>query len=349
MILSLQNSEQDTSSKIERTGMELFFRYLKEKRKSFILAAGCVLIFLLCFILYRLPVKAVLYPTVLSGMVCICYVIYDFRKVCDKYRKLKFMHTSLEMITEYLPKASGIEEDAYQQLIIQMNEEQKRLRENMGRTYSEMVDYYTVWAHQIKTPIAAMRLNLQNEDTALSRRLSMDLFHIEQYVEMVLMYLRLDSDSSDYVIKEYALEPIVRSAVKKFSGEFISRKIQLKFEQLEANVITDEKWLSFVIEQVLSNALKYTHAGRISIYMEEPKTLCIEDTGIGIAPEDLPRVFEKGYTGYNGRMDKKASGIGLYLCRRICSNLGHQISAVSEIDKGTVIRINLEQKNLCVE
>ena len=164
-----------------------------------------------------------------------------------------------------------------------------------------------------------------------------------------MMFLRLDSDSTDYVIREYDLDAIVRQAVRKFAGEFIARKIQLVYEPVNTKVITDEKWLSFVVEQVLSNALKYTSAGSISIFLETPKTLCIRDTGMGIAPEDLPRIFEKGYTGYHGRADKKASGIGLYLCRRICNNLGHKISAKSTPDKGTTIRVDLSQYKLNVE
>ena len=108
--------------------------------------------------------------------------------------------------------------------------------------------------------------------------------------------------------------------------------------------MTDEKWLRFVVEQVLSNALKYTREGSISIYLEAPRTLVIRDTGIGIAPEDLPRIFEKGFTGYNGRSDQKASGLGLYLCRRVCAKLGHTITAESVPDQGTAIRIGLEQQ-----
>ncbi|MFR2965264.1 MAG: sensor histidine kinase [Anaerovoracaceae bacterium] len=157
--------------------------------------------------------------------------------------------------------------------------------------------------------------SLQKEDTEFSRKMSPELFRIEQYVEMVLTFLRLDSDTTDYVIKEYSLDDIVSQAVRKFSGDFINRKLTLEYKPLKAKVITDEKWLSFVIEQVLSNALKYTVNGKISISMEEPKTLCISDTGIGIAAEDLPRIFEKGYSGYNGRVNKRASGIGLYLCK----------------------------------
>ena len=212
-----------------------------------------------------------------------------------------------------------------------------------------MIDYYTVWAHQIKTPIASMRLHLQNEDSALSRTLTSDLHRIEQYVEMVLTFLRLNSESTDYVIKEYDLDKIIKGAVKKFSSDFISRKLSLVYEPLNTTVITDEKWLSFVIEQVLSNALKYTPTGSIIITLENKKVLRIRDTGIGIAPEDLPRVFENGYTGYNGRVDKKASGIGLYLCKRICDNLGHAITARSIVGLGTIIDIDLAQRKLEVE
>lgn len=327
----------------------MLLKYLKQKRKLFLLAAICGLIFVICFSLYQFPIETVLYPVALCGIVCAGFLISDYLSVRRKYLKLERMQSDEKMNTEYLPEPDRLEEEVYQKLIHVMNERQQELYSSMEYKFTEMMDYYTVWAHQIKTPIAAMRLNLQNEDSVLSRKLMADLFRIEQYVEMVLMYLRLDSDSSDYVIKEHEIGSIVKAVVKKFSGEFISRKISLDMKEIDGTVITDDKWLSFVIEQVISNALKYTPKGTISIYMEEPKILCIKDTGIGIAPEDLPRIFEKGYTGYNGRADKKASGIGLYLCKRICTNLGHQISAVSEPDQGTLIRISLKQERLKVE
>ena len=166
---------------------------------------------------------------------------------------------------------------------------------------------------------------------------------------MVLMFFRLNSESTDYVIGESDLDTIVKQAVKKFAGEFIERRLTLVYEPLHTTVITDEKWISFVIEQILSNALKYTPSGNITIAMEQEKELCIRDTGIGIASEDLPRIFENGYTGYNGRTDKKASGIGLYLCRRICTNLGHGIKAESVVGEGTVIRIDFRQRELKTE
>ena len=156
----------------------------------------------------------------------------------------------------------------------------------------------------------------------------------------------MDSDSTDYVIREYNLDDILRQAVKKYATQFIYKKLSLRYEPINRRVLTDEKWLLFVVEQVLSNALKYTRTGFIEISMEEPETLGIRDTGIGIAPEDLPRIFEKSYTGYNGRSDKKASGIGLYLCRRVCGKLGHTITAVSAVGEGTTIRIGLARQEI---
>ena len=194
-----------------------------------------------------------------------------------------------------------------------------------------------------------MRLLLQDADTDEQRALLEQLQSVEQYVEMVLGYLRLESPSSDYVIRNYALDDIVRQAVRKYASQFIRRKLRLEYTPLNVSVITDEKWLLFVIEQVLSNALKYTRSGSVSITLEAPKTLCIRDTGIGIAPEDLPRVFEKGFTGSNGRTDKRATGIGLYLCRRILEKLGHTIAITSEVGVGTTVRIGLAQDALEVE
>ena len=179
-----------------------------------------------------------------------------------------------------------------------------------------------------------MKLNLQYNDSDQNRELLDDLQRIEQYVEMVLCYIRLDPNSSDYVIKQYQLDVIIKQAVKKFANQFIRKKISLIYTPVDVKVLTDEKWLTFVLEQVISNALKYTKSGSISITVEADKVLCIRDTDIGIAPEDLPRIFESGFTGYNGRSDKKASGLGLFLCRRICRNLGHEIYAESALGSG---------------
>lgn len=329
--------------------MELFIRYIKQRRRILLTATAFFLIFVVSFFLYHLPLKAVLYPAVLCALLGLVLLILDFRRVKQRHDLLNNIHGMVDILTGMLPKATEIEEDDYQQIIRLISQEYTDYRTDANRHYADMIDYYTVWVHQIKTPIASMRLHLQNEDTALSRKLAADLLHIEQYVEMVLTFLRLSGDSTDYVIKAHDLDTIIRQAVKKFAGEFIDRKLRLEYIPSDTTVVTDEKWLSFVIEQVLSNALKYTPAGSIRISLEPNKKLCIRDTGIGIAAEDLPRIFENGFTGYNGRSDRKASGIGLYLCKRICTNLGHAITASSQVGQGTCITIDLGQRALQVE
>ena len=214
------------------------------------------------------------------------------------------------------------------------------------RRYQDMCDYYTTWAHQIKTPIAAMRLNLKNEDSPLSRRLLSDLMRVERYAEMVMAYLRVESPSTDYLLRRLCIDDAVKRAVRPFAGEFIARRLKLNYEETGLSAVSDEKWLVFVLEQILSNALKYTPEGGIHIYRSAPNTLTIQDTGIGIAPEDLPRVFEKGYTGLNGRSDLKASGIGLYLSKKVLTKLGHAISAESEPERGTAIHIDFTQRDV---
>ena len=329
--------------------MKLWMKYVKQRRRGILAGVLFCAVFTISFVLYQLPVKAVLYPAALCFFLGILFTILDYRRVKQKHDLLAGMQELTDLITETLPAVDGIEDEDYQALIRMFKREHRKVVSDSQRTYSEMVDYYTIWAHQIKTPIASMRLTLQNEDTALSRQLSNDLFRIEQYVEMVLTFLRLNSESTDYVIREYDLDKIIKQSVKKFAREFISRKLSLVYEPLHIAVLTDEKWLSFVIEQVLSNALKYTPSGSISITMEPGNRLCIRDTGIGIAAEDLPRIFEHGYTGYNGRADKKASGIGLYLCKCICARLGHEIEAESKIDAGTCIVIDFSREHLVVE
>lgn len=324
--------------------MKGFFRlYLRAQRRGMLFWGFCCLIFTVSFALYGLPLGAVLYPAALCAAAGGIILLLSLRKSRAVCQELSLMQHHPADLPDELPAAQSPQEQAYQALLLALHADRQKLKSDMNARYHDMAEYYTVWAHQIKTPIAAIRLALQNEDTPLSRRLTGEVGRVEQYVQMALTYLRLGSDSSDYVIRSCALDDIVRPAVRRFAGEFIQRKIQLNYQMLNYTVITDEKWLGFVVEQVLSNALKYTPQGSVSIYMEPEGVLCIRDTGIGIAPEDLPRVFEKGYTGYNGRSHRKASGLGLYLCREILTRLGHSVNAESQVDHGTTIRIDLRQ------
>lgn len=323
--------------------MKFFVSYLKLRKTALAAFAAFTVIFCVSFVLYRLPLAAVLYPAAVSAVFGLLILAVDFKKVAARHSDfLRFEDFSTEA-ADALPPANDLIDEDYSRIISKLCDSRRAERQVADEKYAAASAYYTAWAHQIKTPIASVKLQLQNEDTPLSRRLSSEMLKIEQYAEMVLIYFKFDSHSGDFVIKECDLDSIVRRAVKRFSGEFIDRHLALSYGTLSQTVTTDEKWLLFVIEQVLSNALKYTPAGTVSITREEPRILCIRDTGIGIAPEDLPLIFEQGYTGLNGRLDPGASGIGLYLCKKICTGLGHGISAHSVPGKGTEIRIDLSE------
>lgn len=316
--------------------------YIKKRILPAVLLFGLFAFQLACLALYGLPLEAVLYPSFVYLVILIVIAAFDYSKFRRKRLHLMELVTIPENLLNELEDYAGAYDDDYKQIIEALQENARTFAASADGNFSEMLDYYTLWVHQIKTPIASMRLTLQNEDSALARKISRDLTDIEQYVEMVMCYLRLDSETTDYVFKEYDIDEVVKQAVRKQAGQFISKGISLEYEPLEKQVLTDDKWLSFVVGQVLSNALKYTNEGSVKIYSEEHEheyALCIKDTGIGIAPEDVPRIFDKGYTGFNGRSDKKASGLGLYLCRRICNNLGVNLRAESERGKGTIVSI----------
>ncbi len=314
--------------------------YLKSRAKIITLLLVIIGVFSASSLLFEMPLITVLYPAVVSIIIVVIAGIAD-------YLRIRSVRDELEADI-FSPTDSLIEQE-YQRIIDRLKEEEQVARSSAAADYNNMIEYYTVWAHQIKTPIASMRLALQSEDSEFARKLGSDLDRIEAYVEMVLTYLRLDSDSTDYLIRTYDLDEVIRSSVRKFSRRFILKKLSMDFEPTGLSVLTDEKWLQFVLEQVISNAVKYTNQGGVRIYQSSPRVLCIEDSGIGICAEDLPRVFENGFTGFNGREDKRASGIGLYLCRRICDNLGHRIYAESVLGVGTKIYLDLNNRQLGIE
>ena len=322
--------------------MKLFFAYLRTKWRVIAAFFLFACLYAAVLVLYSLPLAAALYPGLLCLLLGIIFLFVGFTREKRRHDTVSRIADMATLLPDQLPEAETVLEEDYRRLLRLLQEEAIQRKTAEAERVNDLTDYYTAWAHQIKTPIAAMKLTLQNEDSALSRRLNSELLRIEQYVQMVLTYLRLDADTTDYVFRECSLDDILRPCLRKFAPEFIDRKLQLSYHPTGMTVLTDEKWLSFVVEQLLSNALKYTAAGTVTVEAQNG-TLCIRDTGIGIAPEDLPRIFEKGYTGKNGRRDKAASGIGLYLCRRICTNLGIELSADSTPGEGTTVTLTLQK------
>lgn len=323
--------------------------YIKQYIKVLLLFIVFAFVFCIVFSLYNLETEAIYYSIILCAFIGLIYICINFINYYKKHIQLYKLQNEISISLENLLSPKTLMEEDYTNLILTLNKEYKTYISKSDIAKSDMIDYYTMWVHQIKTPISAMKLLIQTSESEISSDLSSELFKIEQYVEMVLSYIRLDSNENDFVIKEYDLDNIVRQAIRKYAPLFIRKKINLDFQPTTYKVLTDEKWLVFVIEQLLSNAIKYTNKGKISIYPLENKKLVIEDTGIGISKEDIPRIFDKGFTGYNGRTNKKATGLGLYLCKNILDKLSHKISIESEVGVKTKVILDLSMLNVNIE
>ena len=324
--------------------MEILKSYLKKNIKVYILFVVFIAIFFIMFYLYNLPLEALIYTGSFCFLASVIASFSDFVNYRESYKKLKFLEKNILNDLEDLPKSLDIRIDYYHKIIEKLYEELEKLTQENRKKNTDMVDYYSMWVHQIKTPIAAMNFLLDNEEVD-QKILQQELFKIERYVEMVLTYIRLDSISSDYVITKINLDEVVKDSVKKYATIFINKKIKLNYVSHETMVISDKKWLSFAFEQILGNSVKYSSSGgEITIETCENK-LVIEDNGMGIKEEDLPRIFEKGFTGFNGRYEKKSSGLGLYLCKKTLDKLGHHIEISSKVGEGTRIEITFPKED----
>lgn len=377
--------------------MRLLFLYLKNKKSNIIQVVLAYVVLLLVIWLYNLPYYgAFLFGIELYGALYIVYLIYDYSVFADKIRTLERNIKTDDIQNIALPDKKNDVEALYADIIIKL-QEQKRKQYDAGVEASRnLKDYYACWAHQIKTPIAAAKLIIQslddvvrnlennslgnsydesyddfknnesnekNDDNDLEKldrklnELSHEMFRIEFYTDAVMDYLRLEDISSDYEFKLCRLDVAVKKVVKKFAPQFIGRHISLHIEQIEDSVCTDSKWLGFIIEQLISNAVKYSKdGGSVRIYTlhgngdikknskDDSLQLVIEDTGIGISEEDIPRIMERGFTGYNGRLDRKSSGIGLYLCRKAADRLGFVITFDASYKNGTRVVIDMTQR-----
>lgn len=321
--------------------MKLLSHYLKDRLFFIMIYMVSVLVCLCVFKLYNLELEAFAYAFMILCVLLVVCGLLDYYKYYKKHQtRVTLRLNSNVSLSCDLQDSSLIGED-YHKILVAMKEYHDQYVESSESKMHDLEDYFTMWVHQAKLPIAAMKLLL--EDDKLSRsEIKLQLLRMDQYTDMVLAYLRLHSTHTDFLFKELELDDLIRQSIRRFSTEFIRKHIQLNFKETGDVILSDEKWLVFVLEQILSNSLKYTNEnGSISIYMKSKHVLVIEDTGIGISASDLNRVFEKGYTGINGRSDKTASGLGLYLCKNILDMLNHKITIESSVGKGTRVILDL--------
>lgn len=319
--------------------------YIKTIWKPAALFLLCCGIMTVVLFLYDCPTEPILYGGAICLLLSAAAFLYGYLRFRSRRRTLERILKELPLELDRLPAPENAKEALEQEMIQKLNVQRMEAEEKRRRSYSEMTDYYTMWVHQIKTPIAALRL-LLSEKPQENRAALAEVFRVEEYVEMVLGYLRTEDMSADMRFEPCSLDAVIREQIHKYASVFIAKKLTITYEGVSERVLTDPKWLGFVIGQCLSNALKYTKTGGITIALSEtaPHTLLIRDTGIGIRPEDLPRVFERGFTGCNGRGENRSTGIGLYLSKKIMTRLGHTISITSVPGKQTEVALGLGRK-----
>lgn len=326
------------------------FSYIKAVRFPELLFCVYIVGILTVYGLYGLPEGPALYTVLLLMLVSAAawgkgYVRYRRRNRILKSLLKNEYEEAAELSLEYANETERL----YGELLFKCRKEKEEIRLQAEEERKRADAYYTRWSHQIKTPVSVMELLLQEEEPDKDA-LRQELFKTGQYIGMALSYQKLGKKDGDLRFSHFQASALVKQAVIKTSSLFIHKKIGVLIEEnLDFDILTDEKWFVFILEQVLTNAVKYTKEGTVRIGSPEKGMIAVEDTGIGILPEDLPRVFEWGYTGYNGRIDKRSTGIGLSLVKMASELLGHRVSISSDPGKGTRVLIETAREELVTE
>ncbi|MDO5040588.1 MAG: sensor histidine kinase [Peptoniphilus sp.] len=313
--------------------------YVKSRLSHLAVALFITAVFFLVLYSRNIELSSILYAMVVSFALLFMSSLYSYSRYRAKYLNLmRFLEGEAGAEVEF--------SDYLCNLLLEGLKEQKNLSDNLisedRKRLEEVNKFYTLWAHQIKTPIAALNLLLEDRD---ERELKIEVLKIEDYVNMLLAYYRHNSPMTDYSFSEVRVEDVVKSSVRKYADLFIKNKIKIKTDLKEMVVISDGKWLEFIISQLLSNSLQYTKSGEITILSGDGYIL-IKDTGIGIEKSDLPRIFEPGFTGYNGRIYTKSTGIGLSLVKSVADNLKVGIEVDSRVGEGTEVKLLLDKDTL---
>ena len=327
--------------------MKLLIAWFRTYRLVALLIVLLMALFPLTHVLGGGQLRELDYALTLCGAICLAAFIVSLLML---RRKLRLLDTALHHLPEEpsaLPPGPSPTDEAWRALTEAYQAQSRELAGRMREDARETADYYTLWLHQIKTPLAALNLLAQSPGEVDRGLLRQETLKIEQYASIALDYQRLQSIHSDLHLTHVPLYPLCCQAVRRLRPLFQYGQISLTLAPFDGDALTDSKWLLVILMQVLTNALKYTPpGGRIVVRQTQPGLLLIEDTGIGIRPEDQARVFDRGFTGQTGRGQEKSTGIGLYLCKRICDELGHGIALVSEVGVGTKVTLDLRRSEV---
>ncbi len=316
-------------------------RYIKDKMGIVGILFIFTIVFTVQFYIEGIALDAIIYGFMINTFILVILGIMDFIKYKNKETKLVRCIDNLPIIDKEDLNNKRYIDELYISIISGLEEILNKVMADALDTKTEMIDFYTLWIHQIKTPIFALKLLVKENENP---QIKAEIIKIEQYTNMVLNYIKLSDKTTELSIKTQNIKLVLNDVIKSFSSLFITKRIGLVIDIHNTIVATDEKWLTFAISQILSNALKYTKVGEVRIYLKDSK-IVISDTGIGMSEGDVKRAFDKGFTGKIGRSDNNSTGLGLYLCKKSIMLLGFKISLESKIDQGTTVTIDLNQDN----
>lgn len=298
----------------------MFKAFMKSILNEIIIVIAVLLLFLLIFFLFSLPLSAFM-----LGMAIILFV----------------------MIIYWLIQLSGFkEQENMKETIEHLEDELQQVKSHQTEYQANVENYFLTWVHQIKTPITASKLLLERNEDNVVNRVRQEIIQIDNYTSLALSYLKLMNEETDMSFSKVTINELVRPIIMKYSIQFIDQKTKIHYERCEDEVLTDVQWCSIMIEQILNNALKYARGKDIWIeFNNVTKVLSIRDNGVGISQADQPKIFDKGYSGYNGRLNDQSSGIGLFIVKHISQHLHHKVDVESELGTGTTFHIQFPQSN----
>jgi len=321
-----------------------FIDYLKDKILPVILVNLLVIIIFL--ILFALKCNG----WIIFDIIFLIYLTFIISLIFDYIKRKNFYNKTLDLlkemdnrslIHEILPNTSFIDSVILKDILYETDKYKLEKINEYKYKEEDFKEYIEMWVHEIKTPLASALLTIYNNQGKLSDDIKIELDKIEDYIQQVLFYTKSDTANKDYLIKKISLETPINKVILKHKQDFLLKKITLDLKDIDIIVNTDTKWLEFILDQIINNSIKYTEENpEIKIYTKQNKNdikLIIKDNGIGITPNDLPRVFDKGFTGSNGRKKYNSTGIGLYLAKKLCNKLGHKINITSK--NGTEVTI----------
>jgi len=319
------------------------------KGKTIIILCNILLFTILSAIMFVINVNLI----IITFVFCIwffplgSYMVLEYIKNKKYFCEIDSLLEKLDkkyLLPEILKEAEFIQGEKFNSLLKELSRDMYEHIKYYKDLQEDYREYLEAWVHEIKTPIASSKLIIENNQNEITNKIDFQIDRIEGFVEQVLYYSRSNNAYKDYIIKQINLGDVVRNVVKRNHRDFIHKKIKINIKDIDENVYSDGKWAEFIINQIIVNSIKYSSNREPQINISSTKKvnsvmLFIEDNGVGIIEKDIDRVFEKGFTGENGRRFSKSTGMGLYLCEKLCLKLGLKTSITSEVNKGTKVTI----------